>query len=417
MTPRFTQYLLGTLKPLQVLTAGLLAGVLCTSAWGYGYEERQDKDFSQYTVTNPDASYFDVDARMALLESTSNSLLLGAMDQLQIMDSCASLMAKPPLDERIRIPGFYPSPDAWRKASQPLFDFEDDVSRLAGAYVATQDSYYSECLVKFLDKWAQANALWKFYYSVRDRQAWYATESMMFAAAMAYSIVRPGVEGMEEEKQHINDWLNRLAKRHSDLVGGLDGSCCNNHFYRRALYASMIGVLTDDDELFQFGVSAVYSALSDLTPEGGMPYELARGRRATHYQNYALLYLVTNMQVIARQEYDIFNLEMNGQTIQDPVTYLFQIIDDPTRLADYAPHEQYQGFLNDEQYFSWMEIYLHNKDYPRMERFLKQYRPVDNRGAGGYITLYFMDPEAQQRIVYNDSLKQKAEITIPDAQE
>ncbi|WP_136064534.1 alginate lyase family protein [Modicisalibacter radicis] len=416
MTLRFTRFLLGTRKPLQALAAGLLGGALCTSAWGYTYQERQEKDFSQYTVTNPDASYFDVDARLKLLQNTSNSLLLGVMDRLEIEDSCASLLAKPPLDERIRIPGFYPSPDAWREASQPLFEFEEDVSGLAGSYITTQDDYYGECLIKFLNKWAEANALWKFYYSVYDPQAWYATESMMFAAAMAYSIVRPRIEGMAEEKTHIDDWLNRLAKRHSGVRGGLGGSCCNNHFYRRALYASMIGVLTDDDELFQFGVSAIYSALSDLTPEGGLPHELARGRRATHYQNYALLYLVTNMQVIARQGYDIFNLEVNGQSIQDPVTYLFQIIDDPTRLGDYAPHEQYQGFMNDEQYFSWMEIYLHHEDYPRMERFLEQYRPINNRSAGGYITLYFMDPEAQQLSMKEESQDQQTEITIPDTE-
>ncbi len=416
MTFRLTQNpLLRHLKPLQVITAGVLSCLLYTSAWGYTYEERQHKDFTQYTVTDPDASYFDVDARLALLKNSSNSLLLGTMDRLQLHESCNSLMATPPLDDRIRIPGFYPSPDAWRMVTRPLFNFEDDVSQLAGAYVATQDDYYSTCLVKFLDKWAESNALWKFYYSAHDPQAWYSTESMMFAAALAYSIVRPRVAGMEEEKQHINDWLDRLAKRHSGIPGS-PGDCCNNHFYRRALYSSMIGILTDDDELFQFGVSAVYSALDDLTPEGGLPHELARGRRATHYQNYALLYLVTNMQVIARQGYDIFNLELNGHTIQDPVTYLFQIIDDPTRLGDYAPHEQYRGFLNDDQYFSWMDIYLHHKDYPRMERFLKQYRPIYNRGAGGYITLYFMDPDAQQRIVMNDSLKGQADITIPEAQ-
>ncbi|WP_136064536.1 alginate lyase family protein [Modicisalibacter radicis] len=416
MTQRFTQPPRGNLKPLRIVAAGLLTGLLCSSAWSYTYEERQEKDFSQYTVTDPDASYFDVSARMALLDDTSNSLLLGQMDRLQITDNCTSLMATPPLDERIRIPGFYPSPDAWREATRPLFNFEDDVSRLAGAYVATQNDYYSECLIKFLNKWAEANALWKFYYSPHDPQAWYSTESMMFAAALAYSIVRPRIEGMEEKKQHIDDWLSSLAKRHSAIPGS-SGDCCNNHFYRRALYASMIGVLTDDDALFQYGVSAVYSALSDLTPEGGLPHELTRGRRATHYQNYALLYLVTNMQVIARQGYDIFNLEIDGLTIQDPVTYLFQIIDDPTRLEDYAPHEQYHGFLNDDQYFSWMEIYLHHKDYPRMERFLKQYRPLNNRSAGGYITLYFMAPEAQQRIVLNDSNKQRSGITIPDSPE
>ncbi|WP_224417548.1 MULTISPECIES: alginate lyase family protein [unclassified Modicisalibacter] len=401
---------------LHTLFLLVLAAMACQQAMAYSYEERQNIDFSKYTVTDPNASFFDVDARMKTLENTDNSMLLERMDHLQMTESCKSMLSKPPLDNRIRIPGYYPSPKAWREASQPMFDFSEDVSQLAGAYVATQDNYYGECLINYLNKWAEANALWKFYYSLDDRQAWYSTESMMFGAAMAYSIVRPRIEGMEEEKKNIDAWLNRLAKRHSAIQGGLKGSCCNNHFYRRALYASMIGILTDDDELFQFGVSAIYSALNDMTPEGGFPLELSRGRRATHYQNYALLYLVTNMQIISRQGYDVFNLEVNGHSIRDAVNYLMAIIEDPSQLKDYAPHEQYQGFMKYDQYFTWMEIYLTHFQQPDLEKFLEQYRPVYNRGAGGYITLYFMPPGKQQRARYEESQEkqERADIAIPE---
>ncbi|MHB0774507.1 alginate lyase family protein [Halomonas sp. WWR20] len=384
-------------------------------AYALSYEERQRLDLSQYTVTDTNASYFDVDARLATLATTQNSMLLGQMDQLEIGASCRQLLEIPPLDKRIRIPGFYPSPEAWRLASEPLFQFEENVSGLAGSYVSTGDTYYGECLIRFLDHWAQSDALMDFYHDPSDRQAWYATESMMFAAAMAYSIVRPRVEGMDEEKARINDWLNRLAHKHSKIVGG-EASCCNNHFYRRALYASMIGVLTNDDELFRFGVSAAYSVLSDMTEEGGIPLELSRGRRATHYQNYALLYLVTNFQVISRQGYDIFNLEINGHTLHDAIDYAMTIIEDPSALKDYAPHEQYRGFLEDGQYFSWVEIYLSHFNDARLEEFIRKYRPIDNRGAGGYVTLYFMDPDAQQQAVVNDTLRNKADIIVPDEQ-
>lgn len=401
----------------RLVSAALLALLLPAvtgQAWALSYQARQELDLSEYVVTDPNASYFDVQARLDTLQETDNSLLISQMDQLEIEDSCRQLLAIPPLTGEIRIPGFYPSPDAWRLASEPLFNFEENVSGLAGSYVATGDVYYGECLVRFLDSWAQADALMDFYHAPEERQAWYATESMLFGAAMAYSIVRPSVEGMEEEKARIDDWLNRLAHKHSDIVGGLDSSCCNNHFYRRALYASMIGVLTDDNELFRFGVSALYSALHDLTPEGGLPLELARGRRATHYQNYALLYLVTNMQVISRQGYDVFDLEINGNTIHEPVDYLMQIIEDPSNLKEYAPHEQYRGFLDDEQYFSWMEIYLSHFNDARLENFIKDYRPIDNRSAGGYITLYFMNPDAQVQTTNKKSIKEKAEIIEPD---
>ncbi|WP_239496063.1 alginate lyase family protein [Salinicola peritrichatus] len=377
------------------------------------YEERQRLDLSQYTVTDPDASYFDVKARMALLARTDNDLLQYASDQLKHGPSCQQELAKPPLDSVIRIPGYYPQPKAWELASEPLFDFEDTVSNLAGSYVATSDTYYADCLVRFLDKWARHDALSEFYYNRLEPQGWYSTESMMFAAAMAYSIVRPAIEGREEEIARINDWLNRLAHKHSAIRGG-DPSCCNNHFYRRALYASMIGVLTDDDELFQFGISAIYSALSDMTPQGALPHEMARGRRASHYQNYALLYLVNIMQVAYRQGYDLFNFEYHGHTIDDAVQFALDTFDDPAALGNLATHAQYRGFLDDEQYLAWMEIYLKHRDDPRVSHYVSQKRPIDNRSAGGYVTFYFMDPKDQSHVIPEPDDQQIATTFEPD---
>ncbi|MCG7600327.1 alginate lyase family protein [Halomonas sp. McH1-25] len=399
------------------LTIFLLGIISIPQAQALSYEARQKLDLSHYEVTDPDASYFDVDARLDELESTRNSLLIGQMDRLRIGESCQNLLSIPPLEDQIRIPGFYPSPEAWRLASEPMFQFEEKMSSLAGSYMASGgDEYYGECIVKFLDRWAQADALIDFYYSGQDRQAWYATESMIFSAAMAYSIVRPRIEGMEEEKARVDDWLNRLAHNHSSIVGGLDGSCCNNHFYRRAIYASMIGILTEDNELFRYGVSSIYSALSDMTEDGAFPLEMERGRRATHYQNYALLYLVTNMQIVSRQGYDVFNMEIDGRSISDAIDFFLTVVEDPDELKDYAPHEQYRGFLEDGQYFTWMEMYLSHHDDPRVDEFLHRYRPIDNRGAGGYISLYFMDPEAQHHVVIQDSVREKAEVIVPDAE-
>lgn len=375
------------------------------SAYALSPEEREELDLSEYTVNDPNASYFDVEERMELLETTQNSLLREHSDELGFGPSCTQLLSLPPITEKMRIPGFYPTPEKWKLATEPLFQFEDSVSELAGAYVASGDNYYAECLVKFLDRWAAEDALMDFHYHWSQPQAWFSIESMIFAAAMAYSVVRPEIEGMHEETERVEDWLNRLAREHSSITGA-DSSCCNNHFYRRALYASMVGVVTEDDELFRFGVSAIYSALHDMTEDGAFPMEMERGRRATHYQNYALLYLITNMEVIARQGYDIYELEVDGGKIHDAVDFAMEIIKDPDRLGDLAPSEQYTGFLKDNQYFSWMEIYRDRFGEERFDDFLETLRPVYNRSAGGYMTLYFMPPEAQDHIVEDEEGRQ-----------
>ncbi|WP_417330829.1 alginate lyase family protein [Halomonas cupida] len=392
--------------PLQRVLALTFATLLAAPVSAMTLDERAELDLSDYRVTDSDASYVDLGSRIEVLRHTENSILLQERDQLANGPSCQQLLALEPITTRLRIPGYYPSPEAWELASEPLFQFEDSVSMLAGSYVATGDQYYAECLVSFLDRWAQHDALMDFHYDPIEPQAWFATESMIFAAGMAYSLVRPQIEAYTEERKRIEQWLNELAHRHVEIPGQEGNSCCNNHFYRRALYASVIGVLTEDNELFRFGVSAIHSALSDMTEEGAFPLEVARGRRATHYQNYALLYLITNMQVIARQGYPIFDLEVDGNDIHDAVDFALRIFKDPAALGDMAPLEQYTGFLKDNQYFSWMEIYQRRFPDARIEEFLQQVRPIYNRSAGGYITLYFMDEAAQQHIVINDEKRE-----------
>ncbi|WP_139249020.1 alginate lyase family protein [Modicisalibacter ilicicola] len=393
------------------MLTSLFAGGFST-AHGMTIEERQALDLSEYTVTDPDASYFEVEARIELLQETDNPILMQQAARLESGPSCKQILAIPPLSDQIRIPGFYPSPEEWRFASRPLFQFEDTVSNLAGAYVASDDIYYAECLVSFLDHWAREDGLMDFYYVSSHPQAWFATESMIFAAAMAYSIARPRVENMQEEKERIDDWLNRLAHQHADIPGRPGNSCCNNHFYRRALYGTMVGILTEDQELFHFGISSIYSALSDLTEEGAFRLEMKRGRRASHYQNYALLYLITNMQIISRQGYDIFDLEINGRTIHDAVDFAMDIFEDPAALGDLAPREQYTGFFNDDQYFAWMEIYQSRFNDPRIAEFIKPMRPIFNRSAGGYTTLYFMEPDAQDQEIIEQEPEEIEETRV-----
>ncbi|WP_442489470.1 alginate lyase family protein [Halomonas litopenaei] len=385
----------------------LLMGGWLPVASALTLEQRQALDLEDYRVSDPQASYFDVEARMALLEEQDNSILTQIQDSLGEGVSCRQLLQPPPITSQMRIPGFYPSPEEWREASAPLFEFEDSVSLLAGTYVATGDDYYADCLVRYLDHWASQDALTRFHYEPEEPQAWFATESMIFAAALAYSVVRPEVDGLEEPRQRVERWLEDLALEHSAIPGDAGNSCCNNHFYRRALYASTVGVLVDNDELFRFGVSAIHSALNDMTEQGAFPLEMERGRRATHYQNYALLYLITNMQVIARQGYDIFSLEVDGKTIHDAVDFTMSAIDDPGVLGDMAPSEQYRGFLTDPQYFSWMEVYQSRFDDPRIADFLEQRRPIYNRSAGGYVTLYFMAPRAQQHLELEDQSRKQ----------
>jgi poly(beta-D-mannuronate) lyase len=355
-------------------------------------EERRALDLERFVVVDPSAGYFDVTGRRAWLQATGNPVLRREMDRLGLAVGCRDKLALPVIDHELRLPPFYRDQEAWRAAVRPLFAFEDAVSDLAGAFVATGDRYFADCLVDLLGKWAAADALSEFHYTPKERQAWFNVEDMIFAAGLAYAVVRDQIGDRAADKARIDAWLARVARNHLAIRGGRS-SCCNNHFYRRALYATVIGILNADDDLFRIGVSALLSALHEMGPRGELPREIARGARAVHYQNYALVYLVPIAQLIERQGYAAYDLRVAGRSLHDAVSFALDLLEDPSELGDLAPARQDLQFVEDDQYFAWMEIYLSRFADARMERWLSARRPAFSRSAGGYLTLFFWDQD------------------------
>lgn len=374
---------------LGALTPPAGAGDLFTA------KDQQELDLERYVVTNRHAAYFDVAARMQWLRGSEAPVLKHQIDRLAIRVGCLDKLALPIIDHELRMPAFYQDRNAWREAIRPLFAFEDAVSDLAGAYVASGDRYFADCLVDLLHAWAAADALTKFHYSSAERQAWFNIEDMLFAAGLAYAVVRDQIDDREADEAKIDAWLAKAARIHLSIGGG-SSSCCNNHFYRRALYATVIGILNADSDLFRIGVAALYSALHEMGARGELPREIGRGNRAIHYQNYALLYLVLIAEIIERQGYAAYALSVDGHTLHDAVALTMEILEDPAQLRDLAPIAQDLRFIGDDQYFAWMEIYLGRFRNARIERWLAERRPIDNRSAGGYVTLFFWQPKPKK---------------------
>lgn len=370
---------------------------------GHAYlspKERENLHLT-YTVKNRDASFFDVRARIKELKSTDDPMLIRLRNRQTTQLSCRQLKARPVLDGELTMPSYYEHPDEWDLTSEPLLQFEQTMSGLSAAWVASGDPYFAECLVDILETWAKRDALVSFEFRRETPQAWFALESMIFSAALAYSTVTGEIEIAPARRKTIDGWLAKVAKNHF-FKNSKGSSCCNNHYYRRALYMTMIGVETGDDEMFRTGLKAVYSALEDMEDSGAFGQSLERGWRAIHYQNYSLLYLVTIMQIAHQQGYDLFNLEVNGHRMHEAVGFLLKSLEDPYSVDGLPPGEQDLAFTNDPQYFSWMEMWLQHHAEPSMVRFVRQLRPIFNRGAGGSATLFFKPPEDPRTTLRRD---------------
>ena len=382
-------------RPARFRSFALVLALFTAWSWpGYAYLSPQERQNLQlpYTVKDRNGSFFDVQARIETLKHTNDPLLIRLRERRAIQVSCRQMKEHPVLDGELTMPSFFEHPDEWDLTSQPLLDFERTMSNLSAAWVASGDPYYANCLVDILETWAKRDALSGFLFRPEHPQAWFALESMIFSAALAYSTVTGEIKIAPARRKTIDSWLMRIARHHFYKYSS-SSNCCNNHYYRRALYMTMIGVETGNDEMFQTGLKAVYSALEDIDDQGAFKQALDRGWRAIHYQNYSLLYLVPIMQIAYRQGYNLFKLEVNGHRMQNAAEFLLKSLDDPYSITGLPPGEQDLDFTNDPQYFAWMEMWLRHEDDPPMARFVRQLRPIFNRGAGGDATLFFKSPE------------------------
>jgi poly(beta-D-mannuronate) lyase len=355
--------------------------------------ERERLPLERYTVRDDSASYFDVAARRKYIQDHGTPSMQAQAEQLSLSQSCADALHMPPMAHKIQLPGFYPEPKLWRQAAQPFFAFEDAVTHLAARWVVTGETRPADCLTRMLAQWAEADSFTRFSSINTTPQAWYAIESSLFAAGLAYSTITDYADRhLPEKAAKIEDWLNAASREHiSRKASG--PSCCNNHFYRRALHASIIGVVTEDDELFRYGVASIYSALHEANPDGSLPRELMRGTRAVHYQNYANIYLNTTAQIIQRQGYDIYDVEVAGRSLNTLATWAVDVVRHPDKIDRYVDESQNLWFMDDPQYFAWMEAYIRDFPHQGMQKLLKPRRPTYNRSAGGFMTLYFRKPD------------------------
>ncbi len=370
--------------------------VWASPLWALTAAERDALDLSAYKVINPDAGYYDVQRRRDYLLQSQSEMLRVEVANLQMGRACRDFLELPLIDYRVVVPGFYEDPINWREAARPYLAFEEAMHELAAAQLVADDTYHADCLIDLLLKWADARAFEAFHFTKLRRQAWYQIESPIFAAAMGLATVRPFVKERQEDLKKVETWMLRLARKHASIPGSDGGTCCNNHFYRRALYSAMVGVLTEDDKLFQFGVSAIYSALSGAEPDGALPLEMERGVLAAHYQNYALMYLIWIAEIADRQGYDMFGLMVDGKSLHTLVNFNMAILEDLRVLKRHASTlDQKLTYQQDDQYFAWFELYLSKFPRQDMEEVIAIRRPLYNRSAGGHTTLIYYNPDRE----------------------
>ncbi len=344
---------------------------------------------SKLTVRDPNASFVNVPSRRAALADVSNPRLRDAVAAVQLKSCSASPTPQPPPRGQ-DIPRHYlndshgPTNPAEHAAAAPYENVQRVAALGANRYLLTGDPAEANCVIHILLPWARSHVMLD-YDAKTQRQLWYECEWTIESLALSVSVVRGEPTLNPAERDEVITWLHQATQK---LLAGDSGSTTsrNNHFYFRGLAATAVGVISNDNQLFQYGLATYATAIGELSPDGSFPLEMARHEMAIHYQAFAIEPLVMIAQLALRQGYNIFPLEQNHHTLADAIAFLNRTIADPKIVKKYASEPQQLNFTPGSSALAWLEFWNARKPSPEWAPYLT--KPFFDDRLAGSTTLY-----------------------------
>jgi len=283
--------------------------------------------------------------------------------------------------------------ETYSEAVEPLRVYGRNLVKIANAYVKSnpKNTAAAACTLTWLDAWASANAMT----DMRSKQAQFNLSRALSGFALAYMQVRNAPGLADDQKRRVEMWLKTLGQQ---IVGSMDKnngtSGRNNHRYWAGLGAAAAGVASDDKQLTRWGIDSARIGLGQITPDGTLPLEMNRGKRARDYHIFAADPLVTTAELARSQGIDLY--AENGGALQRLVDRVLSSLDDPSffEKATGTKQEAYPGDGTvPSSRIAWLEIHQSRHPSPEAEAVLTKKRPTSSSEIGGNTTLLFHGAE------------------------
>ncbi|MEE1657837.1 alginate lyase family protein [Microvirga sp. CF3062] len=283
--------------------------------------------------------------------------------------------------------------ESYSEAVEPLRAYGRNLVKVANAYVRSnpKNPAAAACALTWLDAWASVNAMT----DMRSKQAQFNLSRALSGFALAYMQIRNAPGLANDQKMRVESWLKTLGQQ---LVGPMDKnkgtSGRNNHRYWAGLGAAAAGVASNDKQLTRWGFDSARIGLAQITPDGTLPLEMKRGKRARDYHIFAADPLVATAELARSQGIDLY--AEHGGALQRLVDRVLTSLDDPAffEKATGTKQEAYPGDGGvPSSRIAWLEIHQSHRPSPEAEAVLTRKRPTSSSEIGGNTTLLFHGAE------------------------
>ncbi len=272
---------------------------------------------------------------------------------------------------------------------QPVRDYISRITKMANAYVQESPPHpeVAMCVMRWIHGWANRKA----FSELTTKQAKMGFGPTLSAMALSYMQVQndPGLP--PESHKKIRAWLITLAKQQIAYYEANESSNSSfaNHRYWGGLGVAAVGIATGNKKFLSWGIDSARIGIEQITPEGFLPRELARAKKARDYHLYATAPLIMLAEMAAANGVDLY--QENDGALHRLVAATVHSVTDPSRLQERAQNQMIplpDGKVTANR-LAWLEIYHSRFASMEHETMLNRYRPLSNSGLGGSTTLLF----------------------------
>lgn len=340
-------------------------------------------------VSNPKASYIDVQVRRNELKKTKDPRVLKAIAELP---SCLALPVVPAPVGRMNIPWHYINGSHGAvnpkeaEATRQYNAFEKRVTAGMNQWLAHGNEAEAKCSVQQMDDWAKADALVN-YDPKESSQSWYQAGWTLGSIAIAESVLVNDNKIDKATHARLIAWMNKAAHKLIDF--DKKSKQRNNLHYWRGLAATAVGVISSDDDLFTYGVNTFKEAVNEIDQRGALPQEMKRHERAIHYQSFAIQPLIPIANFAERQEVYLYDYSsLSGRRIEDAIVFLGDAMANPAIVKSYIADKQMTDF-DAPDFLAAVELTLHHFPVSRLPKAIQEglKKPTYATRIGGSTTV------------------------------
>ncbi|WP_437880551.1 mannuronate-specific alginate lyase [Pseudomonas sp. LRF_L74] len=266
---------------------------------------------------------------------------------------------------------------------------ESGTSRLVARYLKYGQDSDVECVLGWLQNWAEQDALTStsFNHTGKSVRKWALASVSGSYLRLKFSNSHP-LAAHAEQTRVIEAWLGRLADQVVKDWNAQPMDRRNNHQYWAAWAVMSTAVVLDRRDLFDWSVAQYRHGIDQIDAEGYLPLELKRQTRALAYHNYAMGPL-TMIAAFAKANGEDLRDE-NDKGLQRLATRLEVGVHQPKVFQEKTGYEQVMVDLQPNNRFSWLEPYcaLYSCS-EKTNAWRRSKEPMNTYRLGGDLTQLF----------------------------